>query len=135
MSNMLYRIGRFGARSPWKVIGVWAVLAITVIAASAMFGRELEDSFDAPGVDSAVAAELLESAGAADAGAMPAMVSTISNVVVDGNAITFDRSLETPQGPMQLAYRFTADGDTITGEATSSFGAIPITGTRAADGE
>ena len=63
--------------------------------------------------------------------AMPPMESTISDVVVEGDTVTFTRSLTTPQGPMELSYALTADGDTLAGEANSSFGAIPITGTRA----
>ncbi len=63
---------------------------------------------------------------------MPAMQSAISNVAVEGNTLTFDRALTTDQGPMELKYSLTADGDAITGAANSSFGAIPITGTRAA---
>jgi hypothetical protein len=65
----------------------------------------------------------------APAGA-PAMESTISDVVVDGDKLTFKRSITTPQGPMELNYELTASGDTLSGTANSSFGAIPITGTR-----
>jgi len=61
---------------------------------------------------------------------MPAMESTISNVAVEGSTITFDRSLTTPQGVMALKYSFTADGDAITGQANSDFGAMAITGAR-----
>ncbi len=63
--------------------------------------------------------------------AMPPMESTISNVAVEGSTVTFVRSMETPQGPMELTYTLTADGDALSGEANSSFGAVPITGTRA----
>ncbi len=63
---------------------------------------------------------------------MPAMESTISNVAVEGDKVTFDRALTTPQGPMELKYTFTANGDAITGQADSAFGAMAITGTRAA---
>lgn len=65
-------------------------------------------------------------------GGMPPMESSISDVAVDGNSLTFKRSLTTPQGPMELSYSFTAEGDAISGEANSSFGAIPVNGTRAA---
>lgn len=62
--------------------------------------------------------------------AMPAMQSTFSKIEVEGQNLRFLRSLETPQGPMELSYSFTAEGDTLTGEANSSFGAIAITGKR-----
>ena len=52
MSHLLYRVGHFCARRPWAVIGSWLVVSVLVIGASGAFGRELEDSFEAPGVDS-----------------------------------------------------------------------------------
>ena len=62
---------------------------------------------------------------------MPPMNATISDVAVDGNTVTFKRSLETPQGTMELHYTLTADGDHLAGEASSDFGGVPITGSRA----
>lgn len=67
---------------------------------------------------------------AAGAPPMPEMESTISDVVVDGASFSFKRQLTTPQGPMDLTYSGTVEGDTLTGTADSSFGAIPINGTR-----
>jgi hypothetical protein len=60
----------------------------------------------------------------------PPMESTVSDVVVDGNAFSFKRMLTTPQGPIELTYEGMVDGDSLTGTATSSFGAVPIAGTR-----
>ena len=62
----------------------------------------------------------------------PAMQSAISNVMVEGDTLTFDRSLTTDQGPIELKYSLAAQGNELTGKADSAFGAIPITGTRAA---
>ncbi len=59
MSTALYRLGRTAARRPWLVIGVWMIAAVAVIGASSSFGRELEDSFEVPGLDSQQALELL----------------------------------------------------------------------------
>jgi putative drug exporter of the RND superfamily len=59
MPNALYRLGRFCAHRPWRVIGVWLVLAAVVLGAAAGFGRKLEDSFAAPGFDSSAALDLL----------------------------------------------------------------------------
>jgi len=69
MSNLLYRLGRFSASRPWRVIGVWFVAAVMVIGASAALGDELDDSFSAPGVDSDLAMDLLASAESDQAGA------------------------------------------------------------------
>ena len=68
MSSRLYRLGRWSARKPWAVIGAWVLAAIVVIAASSMFGKELEDSFSVPGLDSQIAVELLSDAQSDQAG-------------------------------------------------------------------
>jgi RND superfamily putative drug exporter len=68
MSNLLYRLGRSAATRPWVAIGAWVVLALVVIASSVAFGRGLEESFEAPGLDSYQAAELLTDAQAGEGG-------------------------------------------------------------------
>lgn len=62
---------------------------------------------------------------------MPAMEGSISDVVVDGTSFSFKRSLTSPQGPMELAYAGSVEGDSLTATVTSPMGAIPVTGTRA----
>ena len=76
--------------------------------------------------------EMVEEApqGAGGGEAMPAMQSTFSKIEVEGQNLRFQRSLDTPQGAMELNYSFTAQGDTLTGEADTGFGAIAITGKR-----
>ncbi len=68
MSDLLYRLGRSAATRPWVAIGTWVVLALVVVASSVAFGRELEESFEAPGLDSYQAAELLAEAQADEGG-------------------------------------------------------------------
>lgn len=68
MSHLLHRLGRSAATRPWVAIGTWVVLAVVVIASSAAFGRDLEESFEAPGLDSYQAAELLADAQADEGG-------------------------------------------------------------------
>jgi RND superfamily putative drug exporter len=68
MSRSLYRLGGFCARRPWAVIGSWLVVSVLVIGASGSLGRTLEDSFQAPGVDSQKATQLLKAAGSDQAG-------------------------------------------------------------------
>ncbi len=76
MSHLLYRLGRFCARRPFAVIGAWLVVSVLVIGASGAVGRELEDSFEAPGVDSQQATELLTVAGSDQAGLTAQLVLT-----------------------------------------------------------
>ena len=68
MSNSLYRMGRFAARRPWVVIGTWLAVSVLVIGASGAFGRDLEDSFEVPGLDSQAATDLLTAARSETAG-------------------------------------------------------------------
>lgn len=76
MRSTLYRMGRSAARRPWVVIGAWLVLAALVVAASGAFGKKLEESFGAPGVDSQYATDLLSAAGADQAGLTAKVVVT-----------------------------------------------------------
>ena len=69
MSRALERLGRFAARRPWFVIGSWAAVCLLVVTSAAAFGRELDDPFEAPGLDSHRATELLAKAGSGDDGA------------------------------------------------------------------
>lgn len=62
-------------------------------------------------------------------GAAPAP-SAVSEVMVNGAKFSFKRSLETPQGAIALTYTGTVDGNALTGEANSDFGAVPMKGTR-----
>ena len=108
MSNLLYRLGRSAATRPWVAIGAWIVLALVVTTSSVAFGRDLEESFEAPGLDSYQAAELLAEAQADEGGvtahvvveahdaaaqlapveaaleALPHVLGTTSNVSEDG---------------------------------------------------
>lgn len=76
MTNALYQLGRFAARRPWVVIGVWLVTSTLVIGASGLFGAELEDTFAVPGLDSQQAVELLSAAQSDQAGLTAQVVMT-----------------------------------------------------------
>ncbi|NEA34338.1 MMPL family transporter [Streptomyces sp. SID13031] len=76
MPHALYRLGRYAARRPWTVIGTWLVLAVLVITAAGAFGRKLENTFGAPGLDSQQATDLLTKAGADQAGLTAQLVAT-----------------------------------------------------------
>ena len=64
VSGALERLGRIAARRPWVVIATWAAVCLVVLTSAASFGRELDDPFEAPGLDSQRATELLTQAGA-----------------------------------------------------------------------
>ena len=68
MSHALFRWGRFAARRPWVVIGAWLAVCVVVLGASALFGRDLRDSFEVPGLDSQKAVDLQKAAQSDRAG-------------------------------------------------------------------
>ncbi len=76
MSNLLYRLGRFAAIHPWRVIALWLLAAVTIIGSSQAFGRTLEDAFDVPGLDSQTALDLLSEAQSDAAGLSTQIVAT-----------------------------------------------------------
>jgi RND superfamily putative drug exporter len=76
MSHVLYKLGRFGARRPWIVLGAWLVVSLAVIGAAGTFGRDLDDSVAVPGLDSQDAVELLSRTGSETAGLTAYLVAT-----------------------------------------------------------
>ncbi len=59
------------------------------------------------------------------------MKSTISDVAVDGSVLTFKRHLASDQFNIDLTYKATVTGNTLTATAGSEYGDTPVTGTRA----
>jgi RND superfamily putative drug exporter len=76
IARALYRIGRHSASRPWTVLAAWLVVAAVTLGLSATVGRSLSDAFDAPGLDSTKATELLTKAGADEAGLTAQVVAT-----------------------------------------------------------
>ena len=86
MSHALYRLGRFSASRPLVVIGIWVLAAVVVIGASGTVGRDLEDTFEVPGLDSQDALDLLSGAQSDQAGLTAQVVVT----PIDDTATFFD---------------------------------------------
>ncbi|VAW04585.1 Integral membrane protein, partial [hydrothermal vent metagenome] len=86
MSKALYRLGRVAARRPWTVIGAWILVSMLVVGASGAFGRDLEDKFEVPGLDSQNAIDLLSAAESDRAGLTAQVVVT----PIDNTATFFD---------------------------------------------
>ena len=76
MSAVLDRWGRYAARHPWRTIGAWVLLTVVVVTSAATLGRDLERTTSAPGMDSQVAADLLEKAGLDEGGMTADVVAT-----------------------------------------------------------
>ena len=56
----LYRLGRWCARRPWRVIGLWVLAIAAAFAAAAQWGGASSESIEIPGTESQRAIDLLE---------------------------------------------------------------------------
>jgi RND superfamily putative drug exporter len=61
MSEFLFRLGRRCARHPFRVLGLWLVGAVALVAWQGHVGGEFKDNFRVPGVESQKAADVLAS--------------------------------------------------------------------------
>ena len=59
MSALLFRLGRNSARHPFRVIGLWLIAAIAIVALRGAADGHFNDSFRVPGVESQRAADIL----------------------------------------------------------------------------
>lgn len=60
MSALLFRLGRRCARYPFRVIGLWLMAAVAVVALKGSAGGQFNDSFRVPGVESQRAVDVLK---------------------------------------------------------------------------
>ncbi|HZI43622.1 MAG TPA: MMPL family transporter [Ilumatobacter sp.] len=60
MSRILYRWGRAAARHPWRMIGLWLVVAVAVLGLEASVGGETSDDWSFPGTEAQLGADVLE---------------------------------------------------------------------------
>jgi RND superfamily putative drug exporter len=96
MSKALYRLGRFAARRPWRILGIWLGAAVLVVVVSATAGETLKDTTAVPGLDSQQATDLLAKAQSESAGLTAEVV-----LAADDGATFFD-SVEARAGLRQV---------------------------------
>jgi RND superfamily putative drug exporter len=68
MSKILYRWGRASARHPWRMIGAWLAIAISVLALQSTVGGETSDDWSIPGTEAQQGRDMLERSFAAESG-------------------------------------------------------------------
>ncbi len=59
MSRLLYRLGHFSGRHPWRVLAAWLVLGISIFMLNSTAGGEPDESFSIPGAESQRAADAI----------------------------------------------------------------------------
>ncbi len=74
MATLLYRLGRFSFRRPWRVIGVWMLLLVATLGSGIALGGQTQESFAIPGTESQAALDHLESVFPSVAGASASAV-------------------------------------------------------------
>ncbi|HEX2807101.1 MAG TPA: IS3 family transposase, partial [Kineosporiaceae bacterium] len=98
---------------PWIAIGAWVLLSVLVVAASAGFGKQLDDSLAAPGTDSKAAADLLAGADSGAGGLTAYVVATSSQdgeTIVDSRQARVDLDqLESAMGDLPKVLGTTAE--------------------------
>jgi RND superfamily putative drug exporter len=60
MSQILHRWGRVAARHPWRMIGLWLVVAVAVLGLEATVGGETSDDWSIPGTEAQLGSDVLE---------------------------------------------------------------------------
>jgi RND superfamily putative drug exporter len=83
VATLLYRLGRFSYRRPWRVIGVWVLLLATTLGLGVGLGGQSQESFAIPGTESQEALDRLEAVFPSVAGAS----ATAVVVAPDGESV------------------------------------------------
>src|SRR3954454_16436211 len=60
MSHLLYRIGNFAGRHPWRVITVWLFIAGAIFLLNSSQGGQYDETFSLPGSESQAASDAIQ---------------------------------------------------------------------------
>ena len=60
MSHVLYRLGNFAGRHPWRIVAAWVVAAFAAIMLNGSLGGQPDESFSLPGAESQRAADTIQ---------------------------------------------------------------------------
>ena len=77
MATLLYRLGRFSFRHPWRMLAVWLILMIGILGGGVALGGKTNDSFAIPGTESQNAIDRLEAVFPSAAGASAQIVVSV----------------------------------------------------------
>ena len=92
MATLLYRLGRFSFRRPWRVIGVWLLLLLATLGTGIVLGGQTQESFAIPGTESQSALDRLEAVFPSVAGASATtIVVAPAGASIDDDRATLER--------------------------------------------
>ncbi|GAA5202532.1 MMPL family transporter [Microbacterium jejuense] len=86
MSTVLYALGRWSYRHPWRVLVAWLLLLALAGGGAALFMKGTDNSFSIPGTEAQEGIELLDRSFPQASGTSAQMVV----VVADGDSVTAD---------------------------------------------
>ena len=86
MSAFLYRLGRSCARHPFRVLGIWLVAAIAVVALQGSAGGQFDNSARVPGTESQHAVDVLNARFPSQGGQSARIVFHTDNGRLDDSA-------------------------------------------------
>jgi RND superfamily putative drug exporter len=128
MSHVLFRVGHFAGRRPWRVVAVWLLVAVAALMLRGSVGGQPDETFTLPGSESQRAADAIDER-------FPQQSLYVSDVIFHS-----DKGVESPQAMAaidaavaQLAYgsHVVAVGDpfdpkdsTVSSDGTTAFAAI-----------
>ncbi|MGV8897521.1 MAG: MMPL family transporter [Rhodoglobus sp.] len=92
MATLLYRLGRFAYRRPWRILGVWLLLIVGVLGGGIALGGQTQESFVIPGTESQDALDRLDAVFPSVAGASAtAVVVAPDGTSIDDEEAAIDR--------------------------------------------
>jgi putative drug exporter of the RND superfamily len=129
MSQFLFRLGQRCARHPWRVLGIWLVIAAVVLGVNAQLGGTTKDNFTVPGVEAQDADDLLNDNFPQFSGLSGQIVFHVDNgLITDGaNIAAVQGALtEVRDGPDVTAVTdpFDARGPTVSADGTTAFATV-----------
>ena len=128
MSHALYRIGHFAGRHPWKVIGAWFVVAVSIFMLNSTAGGSYDETFSLPGSESQAAADAIQDR-------FPQQTLYSSNVIFhsedgltgpDEKAAIEDAVAQLSDGPHVIAVNSPYDprGPTLSDDGQTAFATV-----------
>jgi putative drug exporter of the RND superfamily len=78
MSHVLFKVGHFAGRRPWRVVAVWLLIAVAAVMLSGKVGGHADETFRLPGSESQKAADAIEEQ-------FPQETLNVSNVIFHTN--------------------------------------------------
>jgi putative drug exporter of the RND superfamily len=103
MSHVLFKVGHYAGRRPWRVVAVWLLIAVAAVMLRGAVGGQADETFRLPGSESQRAADAIEEQ-------FPQETLNVSNVVFHTN-----QGVESPQAKAAIgaAVDELADGEHI----------------------